>query len=137
MAGGHSWYARGGKPKYCYNFYGLERTYVEGTAQIPPGTHQVRLEFAYDGGGLGQGGTMTLFIDGNAVGDGRITRTQPSLFSADETCDVGTEFGSPVTPDYQQRPFSGAVNWVTLDLVDAQPHLLAPEDLIKEALAIQ
>ena len=33
-----------------------QRFNVEGDAPIPPGTHQVRMEFAYDGGGLGKGG---------------------------------------------------------------------------------
>ena len=97
VTGGHSLYVKDGKPKYCYNFFGLERYYVEGTKAVPPGEHQVRMEFAYDGGGLGKGGTATLYIDGVAVGDGRIEQTEAFLFSADETCDVGDEFGSPVT----------------------------------------
>ena len=58
------------------------------------------MEFAYDGGGVGKGGTATLYIDGVAVGDGRVEQTEAFLFSADETCDVGNEFGSPVTTDY-------------------------------------
>ena len=68
VTGGHSLYVKGGKPKYCYNFFGLERYYVEGTKKIPPGKHQVRMEFAYDGGGVGKGGPATLYIDGVAVG---------------------------------------------------------------------
>ena len=52
---GWSLYVKDGKPKYCYNLLGLERFNVEGDAAIPPGTHQVRMEFAYDGGGLAQG----------------------------------------------------------------------------------
>ena len=61
------------------------------------------MEFAYDGGGLGKGGTVTLYIDGDAVGEGRVEQTEAFLFSADETCDVGNEFGSPVTTDYGAR----------------------------------
>ena len=71
---------------------------------------QVRLEFAYDGGGLGKGGTATLYIDGEAAGEGRIEQTEAFLFSADETLDVGNEYGSPVTTDYGQRKFNGKVN---------------------------
>ena len=66
VTGGLSLYAKGGKPRYRYNFFGLERYYVKGTRAIPPGDHQVRLEFAYDGGGLGKGGTATIYIDGEA-----------------------------------------------------------------------
>ena len=58
----HNPYAKDGKPKYCYNFFGMERYYVEGTKAIPPGQHQVRFEFAYDGGGLGKGGTNSVSL---------------------------------------------------------------------------
>ena len=58
------------------------------------------MEFAYDGGGLGKGGTVTLFVDGKKVGEGRVDATEPMIFSADETCDVGRDTGSPVSPDY-------------------------------------
>jgi arylsulfatase len=138
VTGGHSFYAKGGKPKYCYNFFGLERYYAEGTEAIPPGTHQVRMEFAYDGGGIGKGGTSTLYIDGVAVGDGRIDQTEAFLFSADETCDVGGEFGSPVTTDYGRRKFTGEVKWVELELgLDDHNHLIEPEDRVNLAMAFQ
>ena len=58
------------------------------------------MEFKYDGGGLAKGGTVSLFVDGKKDGEGRVEQTVPMLFSADETCDVGKETGSPVSPDY-------------------------------------
>ena len=87
--GGWSLYAKDGKPAYCYNLFGLQRFTVEGGRAIPAGEHQVRMEFAYDGGGLGKGGTVTLYVDGEQVGEGRVEATVPMVFSADETCDVG------------------------------------------------
>ena len=138
VTGGLSLYVKGGKPKYCYNFFGLERYYVEGTEPIPSGTHQVRAEFAYDGCGLGKGGTTTLYIDGEPVGEGRIEQTEAFLFSADETCDVGNEFGSPVTTDYSARKFNGTVQWVEIELgLDDHSHLIKPEDRVNLAMAIQ
>ena len=62
--GGWTLYAKDGKPAYCYNLFGLRRFKVYGDAAIPAGEHQVRMEFAYDGGGLGKGGTSRLFVDG-------------------------------------------------------------------------
>ena len=52
------------------------------------------------------------------VGDGRVELTQPMVFSADETCDIGDDTGSPVSPDYgpSGNAFNGAVNWVQIDL---------------------
>jgi arylsulfatase len=140
VTGGHSLYVKGGKPKYCYNFFGLEHYYVEGTQEIPPGKHQVRMEFAYDGGGVGKGGEVTLSIDGKDAGSGRIEQTEAFLFSADETCDVGDEFGSPVTTDYGRKKFSGEVNWVELDVglkADDHNHLIKPEDRVHLAMGLQ
>ena len=142
IIGGWSLYAKDGKPKYHYNFYGVHRYTVEGTSQIPPGTHQVRMEFKYDGGGLARGGTVTLFVDGKKVGEGRVEQTEPMVFSADETFDVGFQAGSPSSPDYGPRGnrFSGEVNWVEIDIgKDAVnlDHLLSPEQRYHVAAATQ
>jgi arylsulfatase len=141
VTGGWSLYAKDGMPKYCYNFYGLNRYTVEGTTKIPAGTHQVRMEFGYDGGGLAKGGAVTLYVDGKKAGEGRVDQTEPFIFSCDETCDVGDEFGSPVTYDYPaDKKFNGEVNWVELDLgkdaVDLD-HLISPEERLRVAMAIQ
>jgi len=139
--GGWSLYAKGGKPIYHYNFYGVNHYTTLGTAEIPPGLHQVRMEFKYDGGGLAKGGDVTLFIDGKEAGKGRVERTEPMVFSADETLDIGDEYGSPVTPDYpKERKFSGEVNWVAIDIdkdaIDLD-HLISPEERLKVAMGIQ
>ena len=138
--GGWSLYAKDGKPTYCYNFFGLEPFIVDSTGTIPPGTHQVRMEFAYDGGGLAKGGTVSLYVDGQRVGQGHVDRTEPMAFSADETCDVGLELGSPVSPEYgpHNNKFSGEVHWVQIDLgKDTHDHLISPEDRLRVAVARQ
>ena len=142
LTGGVSLYAKGGKLKYCYNFLGIQYSFIESTQPIPAGKHQVRMEFAYDGGGLAKGGTVSLYIDGQKVGEGRVEMTQPFAFSADETVDVGIEAGSPVSPDYGPRgnAFNGEINWVELDVdKDAldQDHFLAPEERFHVAMALQ
>jgi arylsulfatase len=142
LTGGWSLYAKEGKPKYCYNFYGVNRYTIAGTAAIPPGTHQVRMEFAYDGGGLAKGGTVTLYVDGLKAGEGRVDQTEPMIFSADETCDVGFEAGSPVTYDYPTAGgrFSGEVNWVEIAVdKDAEDldHLISPQERLRLAMALQ
>ena len=87
--GGFALYVKDGRPASCYNLFGLQQFKVYGDAPIPAGEHQVRMEFAYDGGGRGKGGTFALFVDGEQVGEGRVEGTVPMLFSADETTDVG------------------------------------------------
>ncbi len=140
--GGMSLYAYEGKAAFCYNLFGLEQFKVYGADPIPTGEHQVRLEFAYDGGGLGKGGTATLFVDGAQVGEGRIDGTVPMLFSADETADVGTDSGTPVTDDLGAKDvkFTGRVKWVQIDLgEDAQDadHLISPEERYRIAMTRQ
>ena len=100
------------------------------------------MEFAYDGGGLGKGGDVVLFLDGDKVGEGRVAATAAMIFSADDTCDVGTEGGSVVSEDYGPRgnQFSGEVNWVQIDLGDAAQdldHLITPEERLRVAMAKQ
>ena len=140
--GGWSLYAKDGKPKYCYNLLGVQRFYVEGDRPIPAGQHQVRMEFAYDGGGLGKGGDVVLFLDGEKVGEGRVGATAAMVFSADDTCDVGMEGGAVVSEDYGPRgnEFTGEVNWVQIDLADAAEdldHLITPEERLRVAMAKQ
>ncbi|MBI5839200.1 MAG: arylsulfatase [Chloroflexi bacterium] len=142
ITGGFSLYAKGGKPRYCYNLLGLRHFIVEGGQAIPSAKHQVRMEFAYDGGGLAKGGTVSLFIDGKKVGEGRVETTQPFAYSADETVDVGMEAGSPVSPDYGPRgnAFNGEVNWVEIDVDKEaldQDHILTGEERYHVAMALQ
>ena len=138
--GGWSLYATGGRLKYCYNFLGIQRFLTEASAPIPPGKHQVRMEFKYDGGGLAKGGTVSLFVDGQKDGEGRVDITVPMTFSFDETCDIGRETGSPVSSDYGERDneFSGDVQWVQIDLEqDDHDHLISPEERFRVAMARQ
>jgi hypothetical protein len=140
--GGWSLYAKDGKPAYCYNLFGLERFKVEAGSPIPAGEHQVRMEFAYDGGGLAKGGTVTLYVDGEKVGEGRVEKTQPMAFSADETCDVGADTATPVSDDYGPKDshFTGKIAWVQIDLDEAaedDDHLIGPEERLRIAMARQ
>jgi arylsulfatase A-like enzyme len=138
--GGWSFYAKDGRLKYCYNLFGFQRFYTEAISLLPSGKHQVRMEFGYDGGGLGKGGNVTLFIDGENVGKGRVEATQPMIFSADETCDVGEESGSPVSDEYaaETSSFNGKINWIQLDQgTDDHDHFISPEERLRVAMARQ
>jgi arylsulfatase A-like enzyme len=141
--GGWTLYAKGGKLKYCYNLLGIQHFFAESEGKIPAGEHQVRMEFAYDGGGLGKGGTATLFIDGKKSGAGvKVPATAAMVFSADDGCDVGTDTGSPISPDYgpHGNEFSGRVKGVQIAIAEAAEsadHLVSPEDALRIAMARQ
>lgn len=140
--GGWSLYGKGGKPVYCYNLLGLRRFKVEASAPIRAGTHQVRMEFEYDGGGLAKGGGVTLYVDGEKVGEGRIDATIPMVFSADETADIGSDTASPVSDDNtpESSRFTGSVNWVQIDIGEAAEdldHLITPDERFRIVMARQ
>jgi arylsulfatase len=138
--GGWSLYAKGGKAKFVYNVLGIHEFPVEAEQPLPAGKHQVRMEFAYDGGGLAKGGNVTLYYDGSKVGEGRVQFTQAMIFSADETTDVGHETGTAVSSDYspQTSKFSGKIHWVQIDLgADDHDHFIDPEERLRIAMARQ
>ncbi len=139
--GGWSLYLKDGKPRYCYNLLGIQRFYVGTDEGVPAGTHQVRMEFAYDGPGLGKGGTVSLYLDGNKIGDGAVDATAAAVFSADDTCDVGVENGAFVTDDYPvPNAFTGEVNWVEIDVAAAaadEDHFIDTDELLRVAMARQ
>jgi arylsulfatase len=121
--GGWSLYVKDGVPAYDYNFLGLQRFTVAAKAPLAPGKATLRFEFAYDGGGLGKGGTGTLFVNGQKVAEGRIERTQPAIFSADETADVGIDLATPVVETIgaeERSRFTGRIPKVTIEVRDAK-----------------
>ena len=138
--GGWVLYCKGGKLKYCYNFFGIEYYITEAEQPIPAGKHQVRMEFKYDGGGIAKGGDVTLYYDGKPVGKGRVKQSQPMGYSADEACDVGSDTGSPASPEYGPRgnQFTGEIQWVQIDIgTDDHDHLISLEERFNLAMARQ
>jgi len=122
--GGWSLYMKDSKPVYTYNFLGLDRYTVAAKDPIPTGPATVELDFAYDGGGLGKGGMATLSVNGKAVATGRIEKTQPLLFSADETADVGLDNQTPVAEDIgigpEETRFTGKIREVTVKVKEVK-----------------
>jgi arylsulfatase A-like enzyme len=116
--GGWSLYVKAGKPEFTYNFLGLERYVVSSPEQLSSGPVTVKLDFVYDGEGLGKGGKATVYVNEKAVADGRVEKTQPNIFSADETADVGLDNQTPVAEGIGYGPeetrFSGKIHKVTI-----------------------
>lgn len=122
--GGWSLYMKDGKPIYTYNFLGLERFNVTSPSAVPAGVAKVVLDFVYDGGGVGKGGVATLSINGKPVAEGRIEKTQPLIFSADETADVGLDNQTPVAEGIgigrEETRFTGEINKITVAVKDVK-----------------
>ena len=138
--GGWALYAKDGTAKFVYNVLGIHEFSTVADEPVPSGHVKIRMEFSYDGGGLAKGGDVTLFYDDRPVGKGRVEATQPMVFSADETTDIGYESGTTVTPDYSARTsrFTGKIHSVRIDLGDdSHSHTIDPEEKLRVAMARQ
>ncbi|MER2087819.1 arylsulfatase [Rhodococcus sp. (in: high G+C Gram-positive bacteria)] len=137
--GGWALYAREGRAKFVYNLLGMAEFVIGSDVDIPAGSHQIRAEFTYDGGGLARGGGVTIYHDGREVGSGRVEQTQPMVFSADETTDIGDDYGMPVSVDYSgATTFNARIDVVQIDVGDDDhTHLIDPEEVARVAVSRQ
>ncbi len=119
---GWSLYMKGGKVSYVHNWVGRKRYTITAPEPLPPGKATIRYDFAYEGEKPGSGGTGPIFVNGQKVAEGRIEKTTPFLFSADETADVGVDEATPVTEDYEERDteFTGKIEKVTVEVEQAR-----------------
>ena len=116
--GGLSWYLRDGRLTLHYNLAGVERFEITAQQAISPGTHELeaKLEAAPQRGGSA---SVTLMVDGTVVGSGDIRRTLPFRFSLDETMDVGSDEGTPVTDAYQAPyRFTGVLDELSIEFAE-------------------
>jgi arylsulfatase A-like enzyme len=126
VVGGYVLYVKGGRPTYEYNFATQNRYKVAGSKTLQPGPNVIRMEFRYDGSGLGKGGVTSLFLNDQKIGEGRIEKTEWSRFSADETFDIGEDTGSPVSTAYTSpNRFTGTIKKV---IIDTEPAKLSAAD---------
>ncbi len=135
---GYTLFVKDGKPIYQYNWFNQNRYTVAGPDHLAPGKHTVQVEFNYDGGGVGKGGSASLLVDGKKVADGRIEKTVLGRFSADETFDTGLDTGSPVSDAYQSPSrFTGKLSKVEIELTPARLGKADLEELRKADVAFQ
>lgn len=120
--GGWSVYMKDDKPAFIYNFLGLEHYVIASKSKLNEGKANVKIDFKYDGGGNGKGGDVTIFIDGESVATGRVEKTQPNMFSADETADVGLDNQTPVTVSEdigygpEETRFTGGIDKIVVEI---------------------
>ncbi len=118
--GGWSLYLKNGIPEFTYNFLGLERYVISGMEVLTEGPVTVKMDFVYDGGGNGKGGESTIYVNGEEVAHGRVEKTQPNMFSADETADVGLDNQTPVALGIGYGPeetrFTGKIDKIIVEL---------------------
>ena len=140
--GGWSLYVKDGKLRYCYNFLGITYSYVESRNVLPAGDHQVRMEFAYEGGGPARAVSCRCSSTARRSAAARVAMTAAMVFSADDGCDVGRDSGSPVSPEYgaHGNEFTGRVKGVEIAIAEAADiadHIVYAEEVVRVAMARQ
>jgi hypothetical protein len=117
VSAGYALYVKNGKPIYEYNWFTQAYYKIASPEVLSPGPNVIRVDFEYDGGGFGKGGKALLFVNDKQVAEGRIEKTVPGVFSADETFDVGLDAASAVSVDYE-APFryTGTIKKVEIHL---------------------
>lgn len=120
--GGWSVYLKDGKPAFIYNFLGLENYVISSETKLLEGKSTIKFDFVYDGGGLGKGGEVTIYVNGESVAKGRVEKTQPNIFSADETADVGLDNQTPVAVNEnigygpEETRFTGEIKKIIINI---------------------
>lgn len=115
--GGWTLYMKDGIAHHEYNYFGLERTNIAAAKAVTAGNHAIKYEFTMDEAKAGSGGTATLSVDGEKVAEGKIPKTEPYGFSADEGINVGADHETPVSEDYKEgdNKFTGKIKKVTVE----------------------
>jgi arylsulfatase len=117
LDGGYTLYVRNGRAVFAGNFLGRTTSRATSDSALPQGRVTLRGEFAYDGGGMGRGGTMSLFVNDRKVAEARMDQTHPLTLGLGGTLDIGLDTGSPADEEYQAPfPFTGTINQVTIAL---------------------
>jgi arylsulfatase A-like enzyme len=114
--GGLSFYMKDGKPVFCYNYLGMEKTEIISDHPLKPGNYKLVYDFAYDGGGMGKGGMGTIMVNDKKVAEKRIEKTQPGIFSVDDLADIGLDEGTPVSDYAVPAKFKGTISYVTIEV---------------------
>jgi arylsulfatase len=129
-----------GAARFVYNLFGVNVFVIDADRPVPAAEHQVRAEFAYAGEGYAKGGDVTLYYDGEQVGEGKVLATQPIAFSATEGLEIGRELGTTVLPrsSPEKTMFTGEIKWVELSIgADDQSHLIDAEDHLQLLMSQQ
>ena len=112
-----------GAPTFLYRTSDRDEALVRVAAPqaLSPGAHSVKISFTVDGAGFGKGGALALSVDGMEVAAGRLDRTVPFKFSAEDAT-IGRDSGTPLTGDYRLPfAFTGRLDKVTFNLGPVQP----------------
>jgi hypothetical protein len=113
------WVDDSGRLNHTYSFLGVETYKQVSTQPLPAGPVSVKMLFAADEAKPGTGGTVTLWANGQLIGEGKMPHTVPIAFSSYAGMDIGRDNGLVVDLAYEDKApyaFTGTVQQVVFDL---------------------
>ncbi|MCJ7709360.1 MAG: arylsulfatase, partial [Chloroflexi bacterium] len=120
--GGFTLFVQDGKLRYTYNYVADQHFRIVSDGDVPTGRHILSVEFNPTSTpeplkGRGAAGTITLFVDGEAIGGGELPVTIPLMMGLASGVSVGQDSGAPVTDEYKPPyAFTGTVHRVVYDV---------------------
>ena len=114
---GYGLYIKDGKLVYHYNLAGVERYTVTSDKPVPSGDLKLRAVYKSDADKPFAGADVTLYVDDQEVGAGRVEKSIPNRVTLDETLDTGFDTGTPISEDFEVPfKFTGRLKTVTIEL---------------------
>jgi arylsulfatase len=115
--GGWSFYLDQGRPvaHHAFSLRPEDRFTIASETALGASPTEVEFRFEYDGGGIGKGGTLTIFSGDLQLAQGRVERTISIPAGLGETMDTGRDTGVPVARSSSgQVPFEGTIREVRI-----------------------
>jgi arylsulfatase len=107
FSGGVALWVENGKLTYEYNLFEIERTRLESSEPLPSGKVDIEVETRKAGSDHAAPLDVALRINGKEVAKGRVPRSAPLTFTANDAFDVGRDSYSPVSLSYfDRKPFA-------------------------------
>ena len=106
FSGGLALWVDKGKLAYEYNLFEIERTLIESSTALPTGKVTIEVETRKVDGNHAGPLDVAIRVNGSEVAKGRVPRSAPLAFTANDAFDVGRDSYSPVSLAYfERRPF--------------------------------
>jgi arylsulfatase len=106
FSGGITTYMKDGYLNYEFNLFEVQRTKIRSATKLPVGKAKIEVESKLVDK-IGGPMDITLRVNGDVVGQGRVPAAMSLHFTSNATFDIGTDLDSPVSLDYyDQAPFA-------------------------------
>ena len=97
------WVDEEGKLNHTYSFLGVESYRQTSTKPLPTGDVSVKMLFEADEPKPGSGGNVTLWANGEQIGEGRLDKTAPMMLTSYAGMDVSRDNGLVVDLAYEDK----------------------------------